>query len=37
MSELESESSSQNELNYLKQVLSQDSNETKTLDLRWDK
>ena len=37
MSELESESSSQNELNYLKQVLSQDSNETKTLDLRSDK
>ena len=37
MSELESESSSQNELNYLKKVLSQDSNETKTLDLRSDK
>ena len=37
VSELESENSNQNELTYAKQVLNQDSNETKILDLGWNK
>ena len=35
--ELESENSNQSELNYAKQVLNQGSNETKILELSWNK
>ena len=37
VSELESENSNQNELTYAKQVLNQGSNETKILNLGWNK
>ena len=37
MSELQSENNNQSELTYAKQVLNQGSNETKILDLGWNK